>query len=151
MAIYQHRTVSVLQETGMVAESSVRGFKVIVDEPKSLGGTNTGMNPVEMLMCALGSCNCLTARFFAMLQGIDLKEYRVELESDLDPDGFLKGSPGIRPGLQEIRMTVHVKSKASREKIQELLTSVISRCPVGETILNGVSVVASHEIVSELQ
>ena len=30
-----------------------RGFKLILDEPKSLGGTNQGPNPVEYELAAL--------------------------------------------------------------------------------------------------
>ena len=144
MNLHTFKAVSVLKETGMRVESEARGFKVIADEPKNLGGTDTGMNPVETLLCALGACQCMTARFFAMSLKIDLEEYRVEVEGDLDIMGFFNGNSGIRPGFQGIRVTVHIKSKASQEKIAELLTMVESRCPVGETVLNGTPVVVQH-------
>jgi len=54
------------------------------------------------------------------------------------------GDSGIRPGFQEIRVTVHIKSKASQEKIAELMALVESRCPVGETVLHGTPVVIRH-------
>ena len=75
MNLHTFKAVSVLKETGMRVESEARGFKVIADEPKNLGGTDTGMNPVETLLCALGACQCMTARFFAMSLKIDLAEY----------------------------------------------------------------------------
>ncbi|HQG66290.1 MAG TPA: OsmC family protein, partial [Smithella sp.] len=103
-----------------------------------------GMNPVETLLCALGACQCMTARFFAMLLKIDLEECHVDVEGDIDARGFLNADSGIRPGLQEIRLTVHIKANAPEEKIAELLAMVKSRCPVGETVLNGVPVVVRH-------
>ena len=66
-----------------------------MDEPKELGGSDTGMNPVEMLLCALGSCQAIVAKSFATAHGIDLHDFLVVLEGDLDPDGFLKGKPGV--------------------------------------------------------
>ena len=144
MGLHTFKAASVLKETGMRVESEVRGFKAIADEPKDLGGTGTGMNPVETLLCALGACQCMTASFFAKFLKIDLEEYRVDVEGYLDITGFLKGDSGIRPGLQEIRLTVHVKANAPQEKIAELLALVDSRCPVGETVLNGAPVVVRH-------
>ena len=148
MAMHHHQALCELQPTGMVVESRVRGFRIIADEPVNHGGTDMGMNPVEMLLCALGSCQCITARFFANKLGIELQEYRLELESDNDPKGFIRGqeASGIRPGLQEIRMKVHVRAAASREKIEELLAIVENRCPVGDSVFHGVPVTISHEI-----
>ena len=144
MGIHTYKAASVLKETGMMVESDVRGFKVIADEPKALGGTNMGISPVESLLCALGACQCMTARFFAMLLKIDLTQYHVDIEGDVDARGFLNADSGIRPGFQEIRLTVHVKANAPPEKIAELLALVESRCPVGETVFNGVPVVVRH-------
>jgi uncharacterized OsmC-like protein len=86
----------------------------------------------------------MTARFFAGSLKVDLEEYRVDVEGDINIMGFLKGDSGIRPSFQGIRVTVHVKSKAPQEKITELLAMVESRCPVGETVLHGTPVVVRH-------
>ena len=144
MKLHTFKATSVLKETGMRVESEASGFKAVSDEPKNLGGTDTGMSPVETLLCALGACQCMTARFFASSLKVELEEYRVDLEGDLDIMGFLKGDTGIRPGFQEIRVTVHIKSQASQEKIAELMALVESRCPVGETVLHGTPVVVQH-------
>jgi uncharacterized OsmC-like protein len=40
----------------MYCEGGARGFKVAVDEPKQLGGTDRAMNLVELLLCSLGGC-----------------------------------------------------------------------------------------------
>lgn len=53
------------------------------------------MNPVEMLLRALGSCQVIVAKSFAKAHGIDLHDFLVVLEGDLDLDGFLKGKPGF--------------------------------------------------------
>lgn len=65
MAIETFKAVSRKLPEGLAVESEVRGFKIILDEPKELGGTNKGMNPVEALLCALGSCQTIVAAAFA--------------------------------------------------------------------------------------
>jgi len=137
---------SVLGKAGMQVETEVRGFKVLADEPREFGGTDQGMSPVEMLLAALGSCQCMSTRFFAGLLGIELAECRVALEGDFDMMGFLDGNSGIRPGLQEIRVTVHIQANAPAEKVAELMSLVESRCPVGDTVLKGVPVVVRHVV-----
>ena len=63
-------------------------FKLILDEPESLGGNDKGMNPVECLLVALGACKCIVAKAFAQKNRINLQDIRIELEGILDPDGF---------------------------------------------------------------
>ncbi len=144
MTLHTFKTTSVVKQTGMQVENEARGFKTIADEPKNLGGTDTGMSPTETLLCALGACQCMTARFFAGTLKIELEEFRVDIEGDLDIMGFLKGDSGIRPGFQEIRSTVHIRTTAPQEKIAELMALVESRGPVNDTILHGTRVVVRH-------
>ena len=125
---------------GLVVETTVRDFKVTMDEPKSLGGSDTGMNPVEGLLSALGSCQVIVARAFAQANGIEFSEFWVELEGDLDTDGFLKGLPGVRNGFNEVRTTMHIKTDAPAEKVEAFAKFIEGRCPVGDTITAGTTV-----------
>jgi uncharacterized OsmC-like protein len=118
-----------------------------MDEPKSLGGTDTGMNPVEALLAALGSCLTIVSAAFAKAHKIDLQEFWVELEGDLDPDGFLKGKPGVRNGFQQVRFTPHIKSSSSPEEIEKFMEFVKSRCPVSDVMLNGTVVIPVEPVI----
>jgi len=140
VAIHTFKAESVLK-SGLSVENKSGKFIIIADEPPSMRGTDTGMNPVEMLLCSLGACQCITARFFARSQQIDLQDFRVELEGDLDPAGFIKGTQGVHPGFQQIRTTIYIKAKAPEEKINQFVEFVKKRCPVGNTLLQGVPIV----------
>ena len=118
MAVETFKAVSSKGDGGLSVVNESRGFKVIMDEPKSLGGTNQGMNPVEGLLVSLGSCLVIVGAAFAKSHGIDLQDIRVETEGDLDPAGFLHGKEGVRPGFQEVRFTVHIKSNSPEEKLE---------------------------------
>ncbi len=132
---------------GLQVDNSVRGFTLRMDEPKSLGGTDTGMNPVEALLAALGSCQVIVAAAFAKSQGIELQDFWVELEGDLDTDGFLKGAPGVRMGFNEVRFTPHIKTSASPEQVKKFMDFVKSRCPVGDVMLNGTRILAADAVI----
>lgn len=121
-------------------ESIVRQFKTALDEPANLGGTDRAMNPVEMLLCALGGCLCISAVTFAKECGVDLKGVRVETEGDLDPRGFLGSAPDVRCGYQAIRYKLYLDSPSPRENLDRLISIIEARCPVSDT-LKGVNVV----------
>ncbi|MOA63417.1 hypothetical protein D3C78_1891340 [compost metagenome] len=39
-------------QDGVKVVTNVRQFELVIDEPTSLGGTDTGMNPVEALLAS---------------------------------------------------------------------------------------------------
>ncbi len=128
--------------SGMYCEGGTRGFKVEVDEPKALGGTDRAMNPVELLLCALGGCMSICAAAFAGACGVDLQGFSVEVEGDLDPDGFLGKNPNVRTGYQGIRYRMIIDSPSPQENIDRLVETIDKRCPISDT-LRGVDVVRS--------
>jgi len=149
MALTAFKAISRNLPGGLAVESESRGFKMIMDEPPSMGGTDTGMSPVEGLLASLGSCQCVVAAAFAEFQGIDLRGFRVELEGDLDTDGFIKGDPNVRSGYQEIRFRMHIKTDAPRDKVEAFQHFVESRCPVGDSLGKGVSLKPSTIVIEK--
>ena len=87
MAISAAKARTYLKENYLV-EGEVRGHKILVDEPENLGGSDKGANPVELVLTALGACQSIVARTYAKKFDIDLQNFWVELEGDLDTDGF---------------------------------------------------------------
>ncbi len=124
---------------GVYSEGTSRDFKVGLDEPKDLGGKDQAMNPVEMLLNALGGCMTICAAAFAKKCGVDLRACNVDIEGDLDPEGFLGINPDVRTGYQEIRYKINIDSPSPEENIQKLRELIEERCPVSDT-LKGVKV-----------
>lgn len=62
---------------------------------------------------------------FAEAQNFKYEEFHVELEGDLDPDGFL-GRADVKKGLQEIRFTMHFKTEESQESCERFADFVQS-------------------------
>lgn len=131
---------------GLQVETNARGFKIIMDEPEELGGTDKAMNPVEALLCALGACQTIVASAFAASQDFKFEEFHVELEGDLDPDGFM-GLADVRNGFQEIRFKMHFKTNEPKEKVEAYAKFIEDRCPVGDCLANGVKLISSGVVI----
>ena len=61
------------QVEGLRSETKIRQFSLTVDEPPNLGGTDTGPNPVELVLAALATCQEITYRAYATALGIPLE------------------------------------------------------------------------------
>lgn len=133
-------------QKGMVVKARSRNFEITIDEPKNLGGTDTAMNPVETVLCALGACQSIVARAYAKKFNIRLEDFWVEVEGDLDTDGFMNISD-VRRGYSDIRYTFHIKTDAPQEQVHEFVQFIERTCPVGDTIANPVNLKLNGVII----
>ena len=145
MAIMNVQATATLKENVRV-EVEARGHQVVIDEPEALGGTDQGMNPVELLLSALGACQAIVARTYAKKFDIDLKSFRVDLEGELDIDGFLAKSD-VRAGFQNITTVFYIETDAAEEKVQAFKEFLEAHCPVGDSIANPVELAAAKVVI----
>lgn len=134
-------------QQGVQVKAKSRNFEIIIDEPKELGGTDTGMNPVELTLAALGACQAIVARVYARKFKIEFDDLWIDVEGDLDTDGFLNKSD-VRRGYSDIRFNIHIVTDAPREKVEEFVAFIEKTCPVGDTIANPVNL-KLNEIILE--
>lgn len=116
------------------------GHRVVIDEPAALGGANAGANPVEYALAALGSCQAITYRFWAAQLGVEFDSLRVEVEGDLDVRGFFGLDDSVRPGYEQVRVTVHIDGPETAERYAELQRRVDEHCPVLDLFANPVPI-----------
>ena len=115
---------------GFRSEVSIRQHALVIDEPAALGGTDSGPNPIEMLLAALGACQEITYRAYATALGIPLDTVSVRLTGKVDLRGFFGVNDAVRAGFQNIRGEVHIASSASAADLARLKAAVDSHCPV---------------------
>ena len=118
--------------SGFRSEAKIRDFNVSMDEPDLLGGSNTAPNMVEMVLGAYGCCLTTGYVMNAGLQGIELEDVKIDLEADLDLNGFFNLVEGTWPGYTDVRAKVHLTApKATSEELQALHEHVTRTSPVG--------------------
>lgn len=120
---------------GFRSAASVREFAPMAsDEPAALGGTDTGPNPVEQVLAALGNCLAVGYAANATAAGIEIRDISIELEGDLDLHTFLGLAPDGNAGYDNISVRVHINSDAPQADIEALHQKVIGTSPVGHTL-----------------
>ena len=119
---------------GTKAKTRIREFKIDIDEPLELKGTNTAPNPVEILLAALGGCVALTYQGYAKKFEVDIENLVINLEGDMIPGGWIDEENRKRRGFKQIRYEVQLKTKASKEKIHQLHKLVEEKCPVSDML-----------------
>lgn len=123
--------------TGLQVAAGTRGFEITFDEPNS---TNTGMNPVEVLLTSFGACTAITANELAKKNNFDLRAFWIEIEGDLGREDVAEGDN--RSKFTEIRFTPHLRTDESDEDIQKFMAEVERKCPVRNTIEFGTKFIA---------
>src|SRR3989337_329133 len=93
---------------GFRSEVSIGQHGLVADEPPALGGADSGPNPVELILAALGSCQEITYRAYATAMGIPLDSVAVELAGDIDLRGFFAVDESVRSGYQNICGPLHL-------------------------------------------
>jgi len=127
---------------GFRSQAQIRNFTVAMDEPPPLGGTDTAPNMVEMVLGSYGCCLTTGYAMNAALRGIELEDIQVEIEGDLDLNGFfgLQDPNQCWPGYTNIRTKVTLKApNATAEQLQALHETVINTSPVGSILARPIS------------
>lgn len=128
-AAVTYRASTALAE-GLRCDTATRRHAIVVDEPPSVGGTNEGPNPIEVILAGLASCQAITYRVWAARLGIALERVTVEAEGDVDLRGFFGVEDGIRAGFHAVRLAVGLEGPEPPERYRELAEEVDRHCPV---------------------
>jgi uncharacterized OsmC-like protein len=117
-------------------------YKMQYDYPNQFSGQGSGPTVCEACMGALGACLTQTIVGHATSRGIKIDSIDINVEADLDMRGWTGISNDVRPGAQQLRVKMNIKSdNASKEQINELYEVGKRFSPAFDTITNGTSVV----------
>jgi putative redox protein len=116
------RLVHTTWDGGMRAVTQVGRFTLVVDEPESAGGTDTGPQPTDLLLASITSCMTLAIAFVARKRGVELS-------------GLEIAGTGVYEGLRFDRVSLSVSSSGtSRSVLAELLPEAERLCYVSNTL-----------------
>ncbi|MCX8492275.1 MAG: OsmC family protein [Cyclobacteriaceae bacterium] len=117
-------------------EIETRGFKLVVDEPHELGGTNDAPNPVEYILAGYAGCINVVAHLTAKEFNIDLKDLQISIDGDLNPARLFGDSFKERAGYQNINVQLKTESIIDEKVKARWLEAIETRCPVNDNLRN---------------
>ncbi len=131
---------------GFAADVSLGKHSLRADEPASVGGTDTGPTPYDLLLSALGTCTAITLRMYADRKGWPLMGATVELRHDRvhardcveceTKTGFVS------------RISKRITLSGDLDDTQRArLLEIADRCPVHRTLRSEILITADSRIV----
>jgi putative redox protein len=122
------RAVTVQWAGGKFSQDiEVAGHKIRADEEPANGGDDTGAEPHELLLAALGSCTAMTLKVYAERKGWPLRNVHVELNGATGETGFV------------ITRELTLEGDLDAEQRQRLL-EIADKCPVHKTLSNKITI-----------
>jgi putative redox protein len=112
------------------------GHTLVVDEPLTAGGTDTGPSPTRLVAAGLASCIAVTIEMYAERKGWDVGP--VEVGVDVEYEGFAPRSFAV---------TLRLPAELSDEQRERLLV-VARKCPVHSLLTGEADVVVSDRVES---
>ena len=115
----------------VLCSASIRDFPAFaVDEPPELGGKDSAINPVELVLAALGTCQEIMYAAYASVMDIKLDSVEVDVRGYLDLKGLFGMEEGVPPGFNRISFETRISSDAGDEALTKLIDTVENCCPV---------------------
>jgi uncharacterized OsmC-like protein len=99
-------------------------YRTQYDFPNQLSGEGRGPTVCESCIGSLAACLTQTIVAHAGSRGIHIDSIDINVEGDVDLSGFTGISTDVRPGAQQFRVNMSIRSNtAPKEQINELRNS----------------------------
>jgi putative redox protein len=136
----QARTVTVTGSTaGLAQEITVGAHRLLADEPMESGGTDTGPNPYDLLLCALGACTSMTLALYARRKQWPLEAVTVRLRHSRIHAADCATCETRAGLLDHIQREVELRGALDAEQRARLL-EIANKCPVHRTLTSQIEI-----------
>jgi uncharacterized OsmC-like protein/pimeloyl-ACP methyl ester carboxylesterase len=119
---------------------SIGPHRLLADEPVAAGGEDSGPNPYDFLLAALGACKSMTMRLYADRKSFPLERATVSLEhSKIHAQDCAECE--TREGmLDQIDVAIALEGQLDPEQRARIL-EIADRCPVHRTLTSEIRIV----------
>lgn len=105
----------------------------LADEPTSVGGSNTGPDPYEHLLAAVGCCTAMTLRMYASRKQWPLEDVQVRLRHGREHGADSEGCEDSAAQIEVIDREITLWGELDDQQQQRLM-EIANRCPVHRTL-----------------
>lgn len=109
------------------------------DEPKEVGGDETGGTPYDFLLAGLGACTSMTLRMYAAHKGLSLERVSVTLAHDKDYATDCETCEDKGAKIDTIERSIVIEGDLSDGERARLL-EIADKCPVHKTLHSEVKI-----------
>ena len=111
----------------------------LADEPVSIGGQDSGPDPYEHLLAALGTCTVMTLRQYADRKGLPLRHIKIELSHDRIHSEDCASCENQAGFIDRIDRNIELKGSLDKGQRDKLL-QIADKCPIHRTLHNQIAV-----------
>ena len=114
-----------LGEEKYLVEIKTTNHTIMVDEPISIGGSDSFPNPAQYLLTALASCTAITIKMYANNKRWDVGNINVDVK--------LKDVISEGKSIKKIIKAVTFEKRLDDSQVERLLT-IGSKCPISKLL-----------------
>jgi putative redox protein len=118
---------------GFYTEVAAGDHALVADEPASVGGTNIGPSPYELLSAALATCTTMTLKMYAGFKEIDLDAVTVRVSHRKMHAEACADCETEDGKIDEFRRELTIEGDLDEDQRQRML-EIADRCPVHQTL-----------------
>ncbi|MFV8752031.1 OsmC family protein [Nannocystaceae bacterium ST9] len=126
--------------SGFAQTIKVGEHNLIGDEPRDLGGEDTGPNPYDYLLASLGSCTSMTLGLYARKRGWPLESVEVRLRHTKLHAEDCQDCETKTGMIDHIDRNITLVGALDDEQRAKLL-AIADRCPVHRTLKSEIDIV----------
>ena len=124
---------------GYRAETTARSHAFVADEPRDVGGTDTGPTPYEQLLGALAGCTAMTVRMYADRKGWPLEDIVVRLRPVRSHAADCADCETKAVSVGQLEREVEFTGELTDEQRARLLW-IADRCPIKQSLERGLHI-----------
>jgi putative redox protein len=142
----EDRGVVLVRETGQgrfQQEITAGAHRLLADEPNDVGGTDSGPNPYDLLLAALGACTAMTLRLYAERKALRLDRVAVRLRHAKVHAADCENCESRDGRVDRIERGIVLEGELDAQQRARLL-EIADKCPIHRTLTSGVDIVTSE-------